>query len=139
MASTNYYSSGSESNLANSSLCPSGWRLPYGSDTQSGDYSSDMIALDRAMGGDGAANSTNAASGMSMSYYWRKFPNNFIYSGMINGSSISSRGGEGYLWTTTAFSDEKSYGFSINNSYINPGVDSYQKYYGFSIRCISAS
>lgn len=147
MASTKKYTSGyidndqesSQSNLANTSLCPSGWRMPYGSNAENIPYSGDLASLDQAMGGNGSSNSLNNTLNISMSYYWRKFPNNLVYSGIANGSSIDSRGSEGYLWTTTAFDEEKSYGSSINDAYINPGVDSYKKYYGLSVRCLSSN
>lgn len=145
MASTKYYTSGyldngqerDQSNLANTSLCPSGWRLPYGSDARGRVYDGEISILDLAMGGSGLSGSINNITGESMSYYWRKFPNNLIYSGSINGSAIESRGSNGYLWTTTASDYDRAYGLSINNAYVNPGADSYIKYSGFSIRCIS--
>ena len=89
------------------------------------------------MGGNGLINSINNLSGLSMSEYWRKFPNNQIYSGNMNGSTVDNLGSNGYLWTTTAYGYNKAYGFSVGASYINPGVDPYNKYYGFSIRCIN--
>ncbi|MDO5451618.1 MAG: hypothetical protein Q4F56_00830 [Candidatus Saccharibacteria bacterium] len=143
MASTKYYTSGyisdeqesSKSNLASTSLCPSGWRLPYGSSINGGTYDGDLALLDDSMGGTGYLNSVNNVTGLSMSYYWRQFPNNIIYSGDINNSSINSRGSYGYLWTTTAFDYDKSYGMSIGESYINPGIDTYNKFYGFAVRC----
>ena len=145
MANTKYYSSGyldgglesDNSNLANTSLCPAGWRLPYGADINNSVYDGDLAKLDVAMGGNGLINSINNLSGLSMSEYWRKFPNNQIYSGNMNGSTVDNLGSNGYLWTTTAYGYNKAYGFSVGASYINPGVDPYNKYYGFSIRCIN--
>ena len=145
MASTKYYTSGyiadeqesSKSNLANTSLCPSGWRLPYGSGIEGNDYHGDVASLDTAMGGTGYTNSINNVTNLSMSLYWRQFPNNIVYSGDINNSSINSRGSYGYLWTTTAFDHDKAYGASIGDSYFNPGMDTYNKTYGFAVRCVT--
>ena len=147
MASTKKYTSGyiengqefQQSNQANTSLCPSGWKMPYGSSTGSDTYNGNLVALDKSMGGAGTTNSTNSLLSISMSYYWRKFPNNFVCSGIVTESSINSRGSESYLWTTTAFDGEKAYGSSLSETYINPGVDSYRKYYGFSVRCLVQS
>ena len=144
MASTKYYTSSyiadgqesSQSNLANTSLCPSGWRLPYGSSAEGNVYHGDIASLDVAMGGTGYTNSINNVTSVSMSHYWRQFPNNIIYSGDINSSSINSRGSYGYLWTTSAFDHDKAYGASVGDSYFNPGMDAYNKTYGFAIRCV---
>ena len=143
MASTKYYTSGyinngnekDQSNIAETSLCPSGWRLPYGSDVRGNTYDGELALLDVAMGGNGVSGSINNKTNTSMSYYWRLFPNNLVYSGSLNGSSINSRGGGGYLWTTTAFDYDTSRGLSINDSHLNPGITPYDKYVGFSIRC----
>ncbi len=144
MANTKYYKSGfidndqeaDKSNIANTSLCPSGWRLPYGSSVNNGPYSGNMAILDISMGGTGLPDSANSVTKKSMSDYWRRFPNNLVLSGDITGSSISIRGINGYLWTTTASGYNKSYGFSIGVSYVNPGINTYEKYYGFSVRCM---
>ena len=144
MASTKYYLSGYvsdgqetyNSNIAGTSICPSGWRLPYGAESNGNIYSGDLATLDKAMGGSGTTNSTNNISGTSMSISWRKFPNNLVYSGNMAGSTADSKGGYGYLWSTTAFDYDRTYGLSIGETYINPGVDVYNKYYGFAIRCV---
>lgn len=147
MASTKYYTSGyiengqesQQSNQAHTSLCPSGWKIPYGSSTGSDTYNGNLAALDKSMGGDGAANSVNSLLNIPMSYYWRKFPNNFVYAGIITESNVNSRGSESYLWTTTAFDGEKAYGSGLSEAYVNPGVNPYKKYYGLSVRCLVQS
>ncbi len=146
IANTKYYTSGytsggrevDNSNLANTSLCPAGWRLPYGSDTNNDTYNNDFALLDMNMGGNGLIDSSNNLSGLSMSYYWRQFPNNIVYSGSIGNNSIDIRGYGGYLWSTTAYDYSRAYGFSIGETYLNPGSDDFKKTYGFSIRCVIA-
>ena len=143
LANTKYYQSGyipgsqeeHNSNTANTSICPSGWRLPYGSDNVV-DYYGDFANLDIAMGGNGMTDSKNAITGDSMALYWRRFPNNLVLSGDAAGASISNRGNYGYYWSTTAYEYDKAYGLSIGMSYVNSGIDAYNKYLGFSVRCI---
>ena len=67
-------------------ICPSGWRLPFTSDTLSGGYG----YLANKMESGTLANS------------WRKYPYNYIYSGGISSSSFSSRGNQGFYATSTS-------------------------------------
>lgn len=144
MASTKYYTSSDNagesevenSNFANTSICPAGWRLPYGLSYNDTLHDGEIAALDRAMGGNGRTDSINAVTGLSTSFYWRKFPNNFVFSGNYNGNSVDSKGSAGFYWTTTASESDKARGLRISSTSISPAVDAYRKYYGFSVRCL---
>ena len=122
IADTTHYSSGDH---GTTSICPTGWRLPQGNTTTSG-----FGKLDVDMGGTGAYQSTKEASNR-----WRKYPNNFFYSGYFNTSSAGARSINGFYWTSTADGYVGSYGLGLYNSSVHPGTLSSDKYYGRSIRC----
>ena len=141
MANTIYYSGpnatdadGKTSDNVNTSICPSGWRLPYGNTTGNGATSGGFSYLDIQLGGTGAYQSTAEASNR-----WRKFPNNFLYSGYFYTSSANNRGSYGYYWSSTAFSNYYSYYLYLTSSYVYPGSSNYNKSGGRSIRCVAPS
>ena len=140
MANTIYYDSptatdadGKTSDNVNTSICPSGWRLPYGNTTGNGANSGGFSYLDIQLGGTGADQSTTEASNR-----WRKFPNNFLYSGFFYTSLAYSRGNGGYYWSSTASSSNYSYGLILGSSGVNPVSGSVSKFLGYSIRCTVA-
>ncbi|MBQ3474187.1 hypothetical protein IJH24_02055 [Candidatus Saccharibacteria bacterium] len=90
----------SDSMAANTSICPSGWRLPL-------------------------TYTTNP-----------EYPNNIVYSGNINGSTISSRGSNGYYWLSTV-SSARNADSIVRVQYNDYGFGTIgQKYYGYSVRCM---
>ena len=140
MANTIYYSGrnatdadGKTSDTVNTSICPSGWRLPYGNTTGNGATSGGFSYLDTQLGGTGASQSTSEASNR-----WRKFPNNFLYAGEFYGLS-STRGGAGYYLSSTAFQYDSYLGLSLVSSYVRPGNDNHSKSNGSSARCVRTS
>ena len=136
MASTKFYSgyynaNGQEmynSDAADTSLCPTGWKLPLGAYRNSVDKS--FSYLDYAMGGTGDSSSNSRE--------WRMFPNNFIYSGNMFGSSASC-GGNGYYWSSSASSNGYASSLSFSSSGINPGTATGSKSNGLSVRCVAGS
>ena len=113
------------------SICPKGWHLPggYASDGRftpeprdindwNGLSKGNFLYLDHAMGGtgynglhgldyDALSPSTNSVTGESMSVYWRKFPNNFVYAGVLTSlanrySMVSGRGTNFYYWSRSS-------------------------------------
>ena len=122
IADTTHYTSGDH---GTTSICPTGWRLPQGNTTTSG-----FRKLDADMGGTGAYQSTREASNR-----WRKYPNNFLYSGNFYTSSANNRGSYGDYWSSTARDSSSSYYLSLSSSHVYPGTDNYVKYGGRSIRC----
>ena len=117
------------------SICPKGWKLPTGAeryDESLGDYVfGNYGQLDIALGGNGEGGYTNTDS-----IRWRAFPNNFIYSGYVNGQSgIEERGVGGYYWSSTSFT-YNAYNLYIMDDWVNP-ISTEYKTAGGSIRCIS--
>ena len=70
-----------------------------------------------------------------MSSRYRSYPNNFLYSGYIGGSSASNRGSVGYYWSSTAYNNYNSYFLRLGSSTVDPGTNLNYKYYGYAIRC----
>jgi uncharacterized protein (TIGR02145 family) len=136
MANTTYYSSptatdadGKTSETVNTSLCPTGWRLPYGRDTGNGTTIGGFYNLNYKINND--SNVTNSTASLKL----RSFPNNFLYSGLFSASLAGNRGSSGSYWSSTASNFMYSYHLNLNSSNVNPGTSNYGKYYGYSIRC----
>ena len=110
-------------------VCPAGWTLPIGSGT---DANGSFSHLDVAMGGTGSGQGTPEASNR-----WRSFPNNFVYSGRWYGSSVEHRGDSGYYWSSNAIVTNLAYGLSFGSSFVDPGMNNSNKYYGGSVRCVA--
>lgn len=121
------------------SICPKNWQLPLGK-TSTGDIDQGALDttnrapgfsyLDRKLGGTGT-NQISAAASLR----WRKYPNNFVYSGVISsGETIGARGGWGIYASATSDNDSSSTILLAADSII-PDTRSV-KYYGYSIRCI---
>ena len=121
IADTTYYSSGDH---GTTSICPAGWRIPQGYTTSAG-----FGKLDVDIGGTGGGQTTREASNR-----WRKYPNNFLCSGVFYTSSALNRGSYGYYWSSTAYNNN-SYSLYLSSSNVRPGTNSYNKNYGQSIRC----
>ncbi|MBQ1298329.1 hypothetical protein IIY24_00620 [Candidatus Saccharibacteria bacterium] len=144
IANTTYYSSptatdsnGKTSETVNTSLCPKGWRLPYGRSTGKGATAGGFSYLDKQLGGNGATQSSTA--GTTQSKVWRSFPNNFLYSGNFDSASPSLRGSYGYYWSSTASNNNRSYGLLLGSTDLHPGTNYRNRYLGQSIRCITDS
>ena len=132
IADTTHYSSGDH---GTTSICPTGWRLPVGSQSTT---TNSFGALSVALGGPAngaAAYSSSTPTGTEMSKVFRSYPNNFLYSGYFSTSSASSRGRYGYYWSSTASNNYYSYTLILYSSSVYPGTNSDHKYYGQSIRC----
>ena len=97
------------------SICPKGWRLPT-----SGNSSSEFQTL---------YNNYNSPSAL------RSNPVNLTLSGYVYSSSRVYQGSNGYYWSSTVYSDNRAYGLYLNTSDVQP-INVYNRYGGFSIRCI---
>ena len=147
MANTNYYNTTTAdangftpSEAAKTSLCPTGWTLPYGRNTGNGAASKGFSYLDTQLGGTGATSSSSTdPTGATMSLRWRSFPNNFLYSGYFYTSSAFLRGSDGFYWSSTAFNYNNSYNLYLYSSNVYPGTNNFNKFSGFSIRCLAGS
>ena len=135
MANTNYDTGFSTSESAGTSICPSSWHLPSSNST-----TKEYGVLSTSYGGNGS-NQSGAGTGDIMSNRFRIFPNNFLYSGDFNGSSVSSRGSIGNYWSRSAYNDS-----IINFSYklllgstILYSSEFFFRYTGYSVRCLIGS
>ena len=135
------------SSVTNTSLCPTGWRLPQGGNKTriESDDDNDFwnLTVDALNGGTAPANYssniyphyTSASEAGPVADKLRSFPNNFLYSGLFNTSSANSRGSGGYYWSSTANNTFNSYYLLLNRSYVLPGAVINLKHLGYSIRC----
>ena len=121
------------SETANTSICPSGWRLPYGRDTGNGTASGGFYNLNYKINNN--SNVTDATAGRNL----RAYPNNFVYSGLFGNSSAGSRGSYGNYWSSTAYNSSRAYYLHFDSSGVTPGTGSYNKYRGYSVRCVLGS
>ncbi|MBR5046274.1 hypothetical protein IKX73_01450 [Candidatus Saccharibacteria bacterium] len=147
-ANTDYLNTLANSNATNTSICPKGWKLPRGGN-KSGQADNDFWSLVVT----GLNNSTNPANydSSTQPYYTgteeagpvdkklRTFPNNFVYSGYVNVSSVVYRGSYGYYWSATASSLFNAYYFSFYGAYVYPGTNDINKYVGRAVRCLVGS
>ncbi len=113
-------------------LCPAGWTLPT-----SGSASMNFGLLDVALGGTGSTSSSSTTpTGAVMSAAYRSYPNNFLYSGYVYGSSVGLRGSNGYYWSKSATSSYYAYSLYFGSSYVSPSSTS-GKFSGISVRCLA--
>ena len=144
IADTAYYNSNNTS-ATNTSLCPSGWRLPKGGNNQN-TANNEYLAFSEALIGAKPANYdtqtypyyTGTPEGTDASNALRSFPNNFLYSSSFDVSSAYGMGSYGYYWSSTARNYNYSYSLVLSSSSVTPGSYINNKYYGLSIRCIVA-
>ena len=137
MANTDNLITKSDSESANTSICPTGWKLPYGDNSGNGNASGGFYYLGVQL------NATTAGS--NNSNIWRKYPNNFLLTGRIWGnanSSISDRGNFGYYWTSSASDSSPklalAFYWNITNT-LSPGTASIYKQTGSTVRCLKSN
>ena len=154
IADLNNYTSNNAS-VANTSICPSGWRLPTGGQTTV-NTTADFYTLGKSIMKDSGGNSIepdqNASGGYG--YYGnsvintagktataaiRSYPNNFLYSGYVYSGSVTDRGSGGGYWSSTANGSYYAYSLYLGSSNVDPGTFSIYKYYGRTIRCLMGS
>ena len=121
-----YSSSNDPDYIVSGDICPAGWRLSTG-----GSASSDFRVLDVSMGGTGGYQSTAVASNR-----WRTYPNNYVYSGHVEGSSVTGRSSSGSYWSSTGSSNNVSI-MIFDKSSIIPSGSGETKSYGMTVRCIA--
>ena len=110
------------------SLCPTGWTIPYGGASEAtGNRSGGFYYLGSKIG----ATSSNTTSSRSL----RTFPNNFVFAGSYYNSSISNRGYSINYWTSTNIDNVQAYYTSITYSSVALSPSVY-KYYGYPVRCV---
>ncbi|MBQ3436426.1 hypothetical protein IJG26_00485 [Candidatus Saccharibacteria bacterium] len=145
IADTSYYSQ-NNSSVTSNSLCPTGWSLPVaGNDLNSND--NNYLALSISTIGEEPNdtwvsnrtryyNKDDSTLGTIASQQMRTFPNNFVYSGKMSGSSNNGKGVNGYYWSSTSASSNYVYTFNISSKSVYPGTNLNTKNDGISIRCL---
>ena len=152
IADTTYYNTSNQS-VTTTSLCPTGWRLPKGGTKTRIEQPYDdnefwNLVVDGLNNGTLPSNYSSSArpyydgdnEAGPVSKLVRSFPNNFLYSGYTNsGSSVGLRGSGGLYWSSTVDGSTSSLILYFRDSFVRPGVNSYPKYYGASVRCIAST
>ena len=148
IANTNYYGT-NNTPVTNTSLCPTGWRLPQGGDKTRIESNQDndfwTLIVTNLNGGANPANYdsqtrpyyTGTTEGTPVSKLVRKFPNNFVYSGSWNVAQPYSRSSLGNYWSSTANSNLDAYYLSFSSSSVYPGASIFNKNKGLSARCMT--
>ena len=133
LANTNYYADSYDSEAAYTSICPSNWHLP-----SSNGITKDYVVLAKSYGGTGAEQDGVANAGDVLSNRFRSFPNNFLYSGWVEGSP-GNRGSYGRYWSRSANNSIVSYYLELNPKLFDPTEGNYSsgpaKTYGNTVRC----
>ena len=144
IADTAAYTSNNTS-VTNTSICPTGWHLPKGGDNQN-TANNEFLAFSEALIGAKPANYdsqtypnyTGTPEGTDASNKLRAYPNNFVHSGSVYSGSVSYRGSYGFFWSSTTRFSSIAYYLGLSSSYVSPGTDGSNKYYGRSVRCVSS-
>jgi uncharacterized protein (TIGR02145 family) len=114
-------------------ICPAGWHLPTGKDA-TGDFG----VLDIALGGTGAySGSSTTPTGATMSLAYRSYPNNFVYSGGMAGSSSYGRNSYVYYWSASGNGSNYAYNMFFSSTDVHPGTSYGSKYVGEAVRCVA--
>ena len=99
------------------SICPKGWRLPTG-----GNSNSDFKTL---------YNNYNSSSALRLA------PMNLALSGSASSSSMSNQGSLGWYWSSTVYGSNDAYNLALSSSSVYPSNDLNSKLNGFSVRCVA--
>ncbi|MBQ1298477.1 hypothetical protein IIY24_01380, partial [Candidatus Saccharibacteria bacterium] len=143
---TTVYASNNTS--VNTSLCPTGWRLPKGGN-KSNEANNEFWRL-IVNGINGGVKPANYDSSTTPYYDGvveagpvdkkiRAWPNNFLYSGGVGNSSINSRGSYGIYWSATACGSSGANSLDFYGSRVYPGANFFNKYFGSTLRCLIGS
>ncbi len=138
------YSFNINNNSITGDLCPVGWHLPKGGDKDNS-ANSEFWALAVASTGAEPVNTssqtqpyyTGNKEGKNATEVFRRFPNNYIYSGVFGGTSALLRNSDGRYWSSSSAGDNAAYYLLLSSSRVYPGTDYNNKYGGRSVRCIA--
>ena len=123
----------SKSGVTDGDICPTGWHLPYGGSgtgTKGGNTSGGFYYLNYKLNND--QNITDGTASNKL----RSYPQNFVYSGYVTGTSIVNRSSGGSYWSSTAYGSVNAYNMLFYSSNVNPGANNYNKYSGRMARCM---
>ena len=128
-------------------ICPAGWHLPKGGNkSQESTNEFWSLIVTGLNGGTNPANYdsstipyyTGTTEGAPVSNALRSYPNNFVYSGRVDGSSVVNRNSDGYYWSSSAtFNGFGVYHLRLGSSTVYPVSDDYNKRYGRMVRCVA--
>lgn len=131
------YSVDAEGTNVASSICPTGWRLPSGtsSDTSPTASGTSIVAADYTVL-DASMNSGSLSHGFTPGYYagWQF---SGAWSGVFAGAWVNNlelQGSSGYYWSSTNYSTLYATYLSFTSSDITLGH--YNKYGGSAVRCV---
>ena len=129
-------------------ICPAGWHLPKGGNkSQESTNEFWQLIVTGLNGGTKPANYDSSSypyyagttEGTPVSNVLRSYPNNFVYSGYVDGSSVYYRGSYGCYWSSSAYNSNVAYYLYFISSLVYPGSNYNNKYYGRMVRCIAGS
>ena len=139
-SATSTDSGGKTSDEVNTSICPKGWRLPYGMDTGYGTTSKGFSYLSVSMGGLNTIMRTyDNPSGKTMGNRLRQFPNNYVYSGYFLSQSVNNRVSYAKYWSSTSKTIDSAYILYFIENTINPGSHFDSKDNGLAVRCVAGN
>ena len=134
IADTNEYFFGGD--YGTTSICPTGWRLPIGVQSTT-DKSFGKLSVSLGGPADGAVSYPGSTpTGNEMSRILRRYPNNYLYSGYFDDSSISVRGSYGAYWSSSAVNYGVAYRLSLSTSRVEPGPSNMSRHKGITVRCV---
>lgn len=100
------------------SICPKGWTLPTGG--SSGQFQALYTAYSSTYA------SLNSVFPLTLSGYY------------FSHSRLDNSGSYGYWWSSAAYNGNSAYHLLASSSSVNP-VESYNKFFGYSVRCVARS
>ena len=106
-------------------ICPVGWHLPTGN--TNGEYYNLNYAI----------NDNNNITNSTANKKIRSYPNNFVYSGGVGGTSINSRRSGGSYWSASGDDYIQAYQLGFSSTNVYPGNGGSIKYGGKTVRCIA--
>lgn len=144
VANLSYYNSNNQS-VSNTSLCPTGWRLPIGGNKLN-EANNEIwnLVVTHLNGGTTPSNYSSsdypyyngASEASSVTTALRAYPTNYIYAGYMTASAYY-RGSYGRYWTSTAATGIGSYYLGLSGTDVTPATDYSQRFRGFTIRCVA--
>ena len=141
-----YGSSYSEGYHAPGDICPAGWHLPISSDKTNEAYNEFwQLIVTSINNGINPANYDSSAhpsysgdEAIPVSNALRAYPNNYVYSGNVNGPYILNRSSSGGYWSASGYGSSGlgAYIMYLNDTSVVPNTGFSSKYNGLTVRCI---
>ncbi|MBQ7201774.1 InlB B-repeat-containing protein [Candidatus Saccharibacteria bacterium] len=118
------------------SICPSGWMLPFSGSSSTEDYTYRKLSYSLSGSTLTSFNASSTPTGETMSKIWRSYPSNFIYSGYYSGTTTYYRNTRGYYWVyNTNYTSTASASYFYDNQLtITGGLN---KHNGMAVRCVA--